>query len=1475
MRMRVNKLFTLLMTFGLLVGLGSVAHAQVNDPSRIGAGQLPYVVIVLDTSGSTEWTDVGDERYPESAPIAIPPGPNEWQPGTPMQLDPAFPLAGPARFGPCMVWEQDWDTSLDPNECDNYVRPTWNVDSNVPGAWDYPTVGPIASRFTAMRGTDLGLKIRLNPESQPRHITLKEVLTGDMYLRPIDRPNVPVTSMDPITEGPGCWFVPRQRFATVQPSEDQTYCEGANEFEDLPDFNEPRPHFQEVFEAQASNGVLDKLSGQAIFAVAQLDGYKDDVSGWQNGLNDNISGNVPPPLGVRGGSNEDSAGGYDLGVYRITGPDDLEIPSSYLNQLSAYTQIALVDSGWLHEDDDDDFQIDIKKNQPPGLGVTFDKQFDKYVNGDYKLGKQPIARATPLAAAVMDIHQHLLEDNIVTNDPYEDCRPKQVVLVTDGYPEPERPGGAGGGIGSNALSPAFDYDPSLYYYDIAENEIDALVTNTSIAPGSFDRKFSPRVHVVGLSVGGNPAQQAQIVDKLSAMAIAGNTCAGAFVSNTLRQEAPYNCDPNTTVCLVDGQNTFSYTHPDPNINGGNPINCRYPALILTQNDRNAIEQALFQVLSGIISGAGISSRTRAVVSNRLDDDTLTAGGQYRVYSGVRTDGSSYWRGIINRQLIPCDDTASRAYSSSDSAAGAGIDSSGVLIRRLHEDVASQVVCNAVNNQCVNPTDNRRIFTSIPTDEIYDYTTDQHRVDFSGDPNHPLFHFVYHTTTLTGTKDTFQEVNVPNAANVNLLNGSRIPLLPAELKDAVLTASSAATWGDTEVSTYFGLGGDPLTLDDDLEELTNVYRGRIFEKSGVPLDEARVFAGLVNSNPIVVGPPDLDIPVESYRSFRARYGDRPTMLYTATLDGLIHALHLGTLEDRVAVRSQAVTSAIGTDENSATLSAEDQREAWAYMPSFLLRRLSVNLVSQPSFMDGNPVVKDVKLCQRAAGYNQNRQACRVANSSSQLADDQIWRTVMVVGMGSAGDGYVALDITRSGGLAAGGASRDIDRPDPAVLWEFDRNWERVQLEQLTADGEEDRVRPVQVGLGNHNDGLCGSNGEFWRQPLLGTSISDPEIGTILVEYPIAGNPTTQQRPVAIFGGGFDLEGVTGCGAAGMGSAIYVVDLQTGSIIRRFTEYQDGSGNWHSFANADDYGRFGRAKFTGSPVLYDNFTGSVASRGFIGDNVGRLYRMDFTKPNPADWEVNLFFDPYESSASDGMQSAADSLLPGSDNNYGPAAYKPAVSLAPDRSLVVTYGLGEVGDTTTGGQAQAVVTLNENLATKEGDLLWYLTMEEGEKLTGQPIIFNSGVYFPTYAVPNADVCLPGFARIYGLHYYENGGLDSPVGLFDPMDPQLSGPDIDVDANGYWFGPSSETLIRGLTITLGPSCSARGLGTDLDTDGLEGADAQPQLIAQTGGVPAGALENKFGGDVAGSDAIGRLVADLPKPRSMTVPLSWSVVSN
>lgn len=130
--------------------------------------------------------------------------------------------------------------------------------------------------------------------------------------------------------------------------------------------------------------------------------------------------------------------------------------------------------------------------------------------------------------------------------------------------------------------------------------------------------------------------------------------------------------------------------------------------------------------------------------------------------------------------------------------------------------------------------------------------------------------------------------------------------------------------------------------------------------------------------------------------------RPTVLYTGTHDGLIHAFRV----DNLAATSSACSSVVPTQESD-----DLGQELWAVMPHTLLRS-SHALVDRFHFlMDGELHLNDVLLV---------RTDPTTAVTSKEARQ---WRSVLSGGYGKGGRGYFAFDVTNA-----------LDGPE--VLWEID-------------------------------------------------------------------------------------------------------------------------------------------------------------------------------------------------------------------------------------------------------------------------------------------------------------------------------------------------------------------------------------------------------------------------------------------------------
>ena len=664
-----------------------------------------------------------------------------------------------------------------------------------------------------------------------------------------------------------------------------------------------------------------------------------------------------------------------------------------------------------------------------------------------------------------------------------------------------------------------------------------------------------------------------------------------------------------------------------------------------------------------------------------------------------------------------------------------------------------------------------------------------------------------------------------------------------------------------------------------------------------------------------------------------------MLYVATLDGLLHAVHTGVGTNQIQRRALVDMNTNSTTESAGEVVSftEDlkqirtrsdynpsspygsQREAWAYAPQILMRRYAANSNRQPNLMDGTPVVADVRLCNAKTEFNFNEQACGGFTAGSSMPGYAQWRTVLVQGLGQSGPGYFALDVTRSGGLvdAEDGSTSAVRAPDPIALWELDPTWEESQLKMLRdrdpagfekrANAQDSSItqtlNPAAAGCDAIQEQADYGFTSLAQMSFMGLSVGDPAIGTVAVSLGSGGASQVIRRAVAVFSAGISGPGTggrSGCGVSRrVGKAIYVVDLQTGSLLRRFISYFDTNNNERAFP----------AEVMGTPALFDDTPGAVVTRGFVGDIEGRMFRVNMQDPNVNNWRVELMYDPALDGSLNGKLNGKGFTT--SPINYGPASYRPSLTLDNNRSLVVTYGLGERNDLSTAGQAQAVIALRElfkvdgsgntgRLEVQDKLIIWHRALEAREKLTGEPIVFNNDVYFTTYYQDDtANLCTPGTSRIYGLKLlgtgdpsndaprgalevdttkFGSGGAGNAAGgIFYEGDATAPSPGANTNV-AYWIGPADPTLIRGVAVTLGPTCNDDTFNNP-GGNGQQAFDtpaAKPQLIAQTGGSqPTSSSDFSRGGGAGTADSISRFVMDLKAPTSRFDMLSWTVISN
>ena len=287
-------------------------------------------------------------------------------------------------------------------------------------------------------------------------------------------------------------------------------------------------------------------------------------------------------------------------------------------------------------------------------------------------------------------------------------------------------------------------------------------------------------------------------------------------------------------------------------------------------------------------------------------------------------------------------------------------------------------------------------------------------------------------------------------------------------------------------------------------------------------------------------------------------------------------------------------------------------------------------------------------------------------------------------------------------------------------------------------------------------------------------------------------------------------------------------------------------------------------TGVPVVFPTTVGSVSQRFFVGDADGTVWRFNISDANPRNWTGELFFD----TANKEVNSNDDPQL------RQPIVIPPVMALDPVGQLVVEVATGEQEAFTSTG-TNFVYSVTERLGTGEttepvqrAHANWYLRFENGERVTGPMAVYDSVLYFATYAPAAAtQVCGGGTARLFGREY---------IVPRDPQDLSRGGdlrfkPDPTAAEIPESYTPPGADfagkIIPGVSINITPTCTTVA---DATSDPyVPGAShyqvsdmnpGRPSLLAQVGGTHAQAPPLRF-------------EAALPRPVSPTSVDSWATV--
>jgi hypothetical protein len=540
--------------------------------------------------------------------------------------------------------------------------------------------------------------------------------------------------------------------------------------------------------------------------------------------------------------------------------------------------------------------------------------------------------------------------------------------------------------------------------------------------------------------------------------------------------------------------------------------------------------------------------------------------------------------------------------------------------------------------------------------------------------------------------------------------------------------------------------------------------------------------------------------------------RPTMLFAATHDGLLHAFR--------------------TDRNpSITTQFLDTAgdEMWAWLPKWSLKRLSqMRTVTQAdsSFLGGSVVTGHIQLS-------------RTGQEASADALARKWRAVVVVGGGMAGAGYTALDVT----------SPD----DPRLLWE---------------------INPESRCYGSHVSSpstgpACIATTDFAK---LGRSTAKPMLTNL---YFRDGSGVTAQRSVLVVPMGLpaSMASVSNLGVEGTGQrGVLVIDMETGALIREMLTADLDKTGMPVTGDDADLGYFA-SDMACAPAgtgqiatrCFAGDTKGILWRLDLTDVNPANWKLKFFHDAyggptiPSAWVKALNSTdraPVHVAPSVALNSAGNLVVV-----YG-TGHGDDESNADRRHIVQSVTESFVANS-NGEGVVPLVSVN-----------WHKRLDAFERFIGPPVVFALHAYWSSWLVTQEGSCQTGTGRIWGARFdraQAPSDLTDLIGAFpDPNAPSNKASNQDFVAFGE-ERPSPVDIqplpaCRGSCSPTDPNCVASSANS-----GLSGGrpQYQVQVATPTAGVQAAGMEPKTGT----MPTVGTATQTIPQPRTTAVVTGWDVL--
>jgi type IV pilus assembly protein PilY1 len=542
------------------------------------------------------------------------------------------------------------------------------------------------------------------------------------------------------------------------------------------------------------------------------------------------------------------------------------------------------------------------------------------------------------------------------------------------------------------------------------------------------------------------------------------------------------------------------------------------------------------------------------------------------------------------------------------------------------------------------------------------------------------------------------------------------------------------------------------------------------------DKCGPLGAIFRSNPVIVEPPSQNVAEQAYSnnrptgtaSFYQQQRTRPTMLYSQTVDGMLHAFVLS--KNAVFPDSYANVSTVDSLENN---------ELWSFIPPAVLPQIWPNFKTEARLLDGPLAVGNVVF---------TRSMTQTAEGMTGLSG---FRTVLVGSSGYGDTGfYYAMDVTNP--------------MEPRFLWQLVNSSGGNALFGKVLSG----AAITTLKIKDPKDGIVKQ---------VGVAIlpggRDPGTPTASTPRRIFG---TSRSPIFSWSGQYYPRTlIRDWGTKFPARSLTVVELETGRIIARLAgEWADNPGKTStstclgSVTGADPLScglvpsvivNPSRVSFdspiTGTPVAFPSGVAQVSTRVYVGDADGTVWRIDMTDPEPLKWSAEIAWDAYNHSSipnnSLKLSYVVNGINSGNLLNLSttstiaatlgqPIEQPPVVSVDSRGVPTVTLitGDGESFNTLSPGTLNLLTTFVDDLDVNGTTFAPTITatqgvsmvFTDGGRVTGPPTLFDGKLFFSYFSPQSNNVCTAGNGGWCAVDFLlGNNGSPTAVLDIDPLAPGL----------------------------------------------------------------------------------------------------------